>query len=172
MKADRQRYHASMAGHWMVQTLDDKNPLPEDRAAIHRWLDTFAAAVRARDYGTARGLCAVDVFSFGTVVARALGIDDLESGQWRPVWSVTSGFSFDLSLMHCGGSGGTFWVAAPWSSWGYRQQEAFERRGRATVVLRQFGPSLRAVHTHFSLRPEARIETARRQFQNAEGSAS
>jgi ketosteroid isomerase-like protein len=157
----------------MQKICDDNITCPEDRAAIVRWLDTFAAAVRARDYSTARSLCAADVFSFGTVVARALGIDDLESGQWRPVWNVTSGFSFDLSLMHCGGKGGTFWMAAPWSSWGYRpSQEAFELRGRATVVLHQSGHSLLAVHTHFSLLPQTRIKTARRQFQNAEGSTS
>ena len=57
--------------------------------------------------------------------------------------------------------GETAWVAASWRSEGRRPSGAwFERFGRATFVLTWRDGSWRAVHSHFSLRPDAAVQPA------------
>src|SRR5580704_5267250 len=138
----------------MAAECNEQDCSPEDLAAVQRWLEKFAGAVRAKDFAAGRALCQPHVFSFCTVVSNADGLDELESRQWRGVWNATHGFKFDLSSLRCGGRGGVFWAASTWSSFGKdAHQQDFLRCGRATIILQGHGPDLRAVHTHFSLEP-------------------
>jgi ketosteroid isomerase-like protein len=82
-----------------------------------------------------------------------VGRDALVDGQWRRVWGVTSGFRFDLDRVMCGVSGNVAWAAAPWTSRGVRDGKPFDRRGRATYILRREGGRWLAVHSHHSLDP-------------------
>ena len=119
------------------------------------WLDEFAAAVRAVDTAQASALFAPEVVAFGTVGTRLVGRDALVRDQWLKVWSVTSGFRYDLELAVCGADGELGWAAAPWTSYGLRDGRPFERRGRATFVLRWESPHWLAIHSHHSLDPVA-----------------
>jgi ketosteroid isomerase-like protein len=155
----------------MIQSAADIDISTVNRPAILRWMEAFAAAVRARDFAAARALCDSRIVSFGTVAARSDGLDQLESSQWRTVWTATSGFTFDLKSLASGGSGKMIWIAAPWSSLGYCELRAsFERKGRATIILRQSGNTLLAVHTHFSLMPVVAVASPCPVLPNAEGS--
>ena len=138
----------------MGSEFEDQQLTPDDRAAILRWLDAFERAVRTRNFAAGRALCAKQVLGFGTVAARADGLDQLESAQWQCVWPATEGFAFDRSALRCGGQAGSYWVAAAWSSTGQVESPlAVERRGRATILLRNSPRGLLAIHTHFSLVP-------------------
>jgi ketosteroid isomerase-like protein len=126
-------------------------------ATIH-WLAEFADAVRMRDYARGRGMFAPEAIGFGTIAERAVGLDWLVNDQWRPVWTATRGFAFDLATLAQGGEEPIYWAAAQWSSFG-RDGAGFEveRRGRATIVLARRDRRLLAVHTHFSFVPSGVI---------------
>jgi ketosteroid isomerase-like protein len=131
----------------------DVDAITTRRRAAEAWLREFAKAVRDLDYAGARGMCRDNVTGFGTVSARYEGIDELERGQWRPVWDRTEGFEFDFDAA-------TIWadeilvVATEWSSVGIEVDGSRRpRRGRATIVLAGPDDELRAVHTHFSMSP-------------------
>jgi ketosteroid isomerase-like protein len=127
---------------------------PEDHAAIRRWLDAFAAAVRAADYARGAELFDPDALGFGTVVERAEGLNRLAEAQWKRVWDATEGFAFHVGGARIEVRGDIAWVASTWSSTGVTEGGApFPRSGRATIVLRRRGDGWRAVHTHFSLTP-------------------
>jgi ketosteroid isomerase-like protein len=133
---------------------EDQSLSHQDRAAILKWLTAFETAVRTRDFAAGRALCAKHVVGFGTVAARADGLDQLESAQWQCVWPVTEGFAFDPSTLRFGGQAGSYWVAAAWSSSGSVETPfPIERRGRATLILRNTAQGLLAIHTHFSIEP-------------------
>lgn len=121
---------------------------------IERWMEAFAAAVRAVDYARGAALFHPAALGFGTVVERADGVERLVREQWRKVWGVTQGFRFDPGA-RIRVAGGTAWVAATWSSTGFRSGEPFARVGRATLVLERTASGWLAVHTHFSLRPDS-----------------
>jgi ketosteroid isomerase-like protein len=124
------------------------------RREVLAWLDQFAAAVRAVDYEAGEALFAPEVVGFGTVGALLVGRDALVERQWRRVWGVTSGFRFDLDRATCGFTDVMAWAAAPWVSRGTRAGQPFDRRGRATYVLRRGdGGRWLAVHSHHSLDP-------------------
>ena len=126
----------------------------DGRAAVVAWLEGFAAAVRSQDFAGGRAMFAPDAIGFGTVAAVADGLDRLETDQWRRVWTVTRGFTFDVAAMRHGGCDAAYWVAVPWSSWGRDASgREFERRGRATIVLQREGERLVSRHTHFSFTP-------------------
>lgn len=121
---------------------------------IARWLEDFAAAVRAADYARGAALFDPDALGFGTVAASAQGLDQLVRDQWRPVWDATEGFRFDLPPARIEVEGAFAWVAATWSSQGLVEGgKPFPRAGRATILLRHGAGGWRAVHTHFSLSP-------------------
>jgi ketosteroid isomerase-like protein len=117
------------------------------------WLDRFAAAVRAVDPAAGRALFAPDVVAFGTVGAMMVGREELVEHQWLKVWGVTTCFRYDLARAHCGAAGDLAWAAAPWESRGVRDGTPFDRRGRASFVLRREGAAWLAVHSHHSLDP-------------------
>lgn len=127
---------------------------PTTADPIRRWLEEFAAAVRAADYARGAELFDPLALGFGTVVERAEGLELLAESQWRKVWDATEGFRFHLDGARIEVSGDLAWVASGWSSTGFTEAGArFPRAGRATIVLLRAKGGWRAVHTHFSLRP-------------------
>lgn len=78
----------------------------------------------------------------------------LELEQWTPVWDRSAEFDFDYAHATSFEAGGGFCVAAPWRSLGLREPgPAFERCGRATLLLIAGADGLIAAHSHFSLNP-------------------
>ena len=86
---------------------------------VVRWLREFADFVRCRDYERGATLFDPDVVGFGTVAARADGLEALVRGQWRHVWGVTERFDFDWDGIRGDRRGDRAWVAARWSSTGF-----------------------------------------------------
>jgi len=113
------------------------------------WLEAFAAAVRNRDYTTARSLFCPDVRAFGTRLPVANGIEQLEAAQWRRVWATTYGFTFQAPKVIEAGS--LCAIIAQWSS--RRASDDSPRYGRATILLTRIDNRWFALHTHLSLEP-------------------
>jgi ketosteroid isomerase-like protein len=127
-----------------------------DWAAIRAWLETFAAAVRAVDYERGMTLFAPEAVAFGTYAGMLRGLPNLVAGQWRNIWGVTRGFTFRLDELSGGISGELAWVAVPWDSQGRTEAgEWYDRPGRATLILERRSGRWLAVHSHFSLYPQA-----------------
>ena len=127
------------------------NPLPNDLAD---WLRTFSAAVRDRDFSAGGRLFDDGVVSFGTVCFRANNLNELAARQWQVVWPHTEEFEFEYPSAIGFLSNGQATLVAGWQSKGIANgRPAFQRRGRATIVLRQTSAGWKAVHTHFSLEP-------------------
>lgn len=124
------------------------------------WLEAFAGHVRDRDLEAGRRLFAPATTGFGTRAARVDGLDDLVDRQWRPIWTSTQGFRFDVddAVVAAAADGSQTTVAATWSSEGVADDDTtFARRGRATLVLVPDPASpvgLVAVHSHFSEDPD------------------
>ena len=122
-------------------------------ATPHEWLQTFEAAVRARDFAGGRTMFAEDAVAFGTWARAVAGLDNIVREQWQNVWPRIQNFRFDPDArVHS--SGDSAWIAAGW------QTEAtgpdgrpFDRPGRGTFVLERRGGKWLAVHSHFSLLP-------------------
>lgn len=126
-----------------------------DSAPVVRdWLLNFASAIRGRDYAAGRKLFAADAVGFGTVAGRCDGLEALESSQWRKVWGVTSGFTFELDQAVVYGNGEFASAACFWQSYGQRDDGSkFPRRGRCTFTFQIEADKCLAVHSHFSLLP-------------------
>jgi ketosteroid isomerase-like protein len=124
-------------------------------AAVHRWLDDFAAAVRAVDYDAGRALFDPAVVAFGTFARMEIGRDNLVDGQWRKIWGCTRGFRFVLDQAHVNVEGDIAWVAAPWHSQGRDESgQWFDRHGRTTLILSRRDGKWLCVHSHYSRIPE------------------
>ena len=125
--------------------------LPPD---IEAWLKAFSRAVRERDFASGKKLFDPAVLSFGTVCFRVEGLDQLADGQWQAVWPNTRDFDFEYPSARALPDASQATVLATWSSTGLDSAgEKFQRRGRATIVLRRAGSGWKAVHTHFSIAP-------------------
>jgi ketosteroid isomerase-like protein len=112
------------------------------------------ASVRSIDYARARPLFAEDVVAFGTFAAVVSGRERLEQEQWRAIWPTIRDFTFRLTQLHCLGDDANLCVVVPWDSLGQRDDgQAFDRPGRATLLLTFRGGRLVATHSHFSLAP-------------------
>jgi ketosteroid isomerase-like protein len=128
---------------------------------IDMWLDDFAVCVRGRDFSRARGLFARDTHGFGTVERSMDSRVKLERAQWARVWPRTSGFCFLRTglRMVVSGDGGHVVVMARWKACNDPSpvRPVYDRRGRATVVLRRTGAAggWVAQHTHFSFDPQS-----------------
>lgn len=121
---------------------------------IKEWFRAFEARVRAVDYAGARPLFAEEVVSFGTFGTILVGRQELETGQWRHVWSRIRDFRFRLDQLTWGAAGDLAWAVCLWGSEGLREDgSTFPRPGRATVILRRQNDRWLAIHTHFSLEP-------------------
>lgn len=102
---------------------------------------------------SAKSLFFDDVVSFGTRAAHVSGVEQLCETQWRPVWTRTRDFGFEVDDMTLWTDGAMAAVAVNWSS-SARDATATRRQGRATIILeRTRDGEVRARHTHFSLRP-------------------
>jgi ketosteroid isomerase-like protein len=127
-----------------------------EASSIHTWLEGFSQAVRDRDFKAGRSFFSDDVVGFGSAAKRCDGLHSLEENQWRQVWSVTTGFKFDLASVASGGKGDMAWAACSWQSFGTMPNgEPLLRRGRSSFVLRKQDGRWLAVHSHFSLMPSA-----------------
>jgi ketosteroid isomerase-like protein len=126
----------------------------DDDASVRAWLRRWGECVAAVDFERARPLFDPSVTGFGTFAGAVVGLDRLESEQWRQVWPTSSGFVFaveDAQVLvsddRCQAVIVTTWAST---------RDGRERPGRATVVLRRgevTSPWL-GVHTHFSLVPQ------------------
>jgi ketosteroid isomerase-like protein len=131
---------------------------PGDRASVARWVADWGAEVAGVDLEGARHRFADDVVAFGTRADVVRSLDALVDEQWSRIWPTIAGFAFVLDDMEVTTSGDRLLAVAvtPWRSIGFTAPgTAFDRPGRATIVLRR--PALDepwlAVHTHFSLVP-------------------
>lgn len=119
---------------------------------IDAWLSAWAQAIRDNDLEAGRRMFAENVVGFGTLTGAMIGLDALVSDQWSQIWPRTAGFVFgpvhqvsvtdDLAV-----------VVAEWRSEGRTDAGAYERRGRATLVLRPTASGLVCTHSHFSMFP-------------------
>jgi ketosteroid isomerase-like protein len=127
---------------------------PEIVDRARHWLLEMQASVRAIDYARARPLFAEDVVAFGTFASVVSGREPLEREQWRNIWPTIRDFTFQLDQLHCLGSEEALCVVVPWDSVGRRADgQAFDRPGRATLLLSLRGERLVATHSHFSVAP-------------------
>ena len=128
--------------------------MSEADADARGWLDAFERAVRERDYAAGRALFAPDAVGFGSVVARWVGLDQLDADQWRQVWPTIEAFTFERDALSVIGDAATIVIAAPWTSIGIdRDGGRFARPGRVTLVLRRDADAWRCHHSHYSLVP-------------------
>lgn len=124
--------------------------------SIRAWMETFARAVRERDFERGRELCSPDIYSFGTVCRAADTLESLESEQWQQVWPRTSGFDFVYGEAREIREGSLVVILSPWvSSADDESASDLSRRGRATIVLAQSNNNWKALHTHFSMNPDS-----------------
>ncbi len=136
-----------------MRVLTDADPLT---GAARRWLAALERCVRAVDYGAARPLFAPDVLAFGTYAKLVDGRDALEHEQWRVVWPPLREFALRLQEARCIGDETMLGVIVPWDSVGVRPDgTTFSRPGRATLLLVRRDERWIAVHSHFSLAPDA-----------------
>jgi ketosteroid isomerase-like protein len=134
--------------------------LPEADAAlaetVRDWLARFAACVREVDYAAARPFWHDGIVIFGTYQELVRGLAQWTAQQWDNVWPRTADFAFALAetLVLASPDGAMAVAIAPWTSTGFhRDGTAFERPGRATIVLqRQPDGRWLGVHSHMSLR--------------------
>jgi ketosteroid isomerase-like protein len=141
----------------------DPAPDPSIVAAIRSWIDAWGAEVASVDLEAGRRRFADEVVAFGTKADVVHGLDHLFAHQWSQVWPKIADFVFLTGDDH----GFTVQLAddasiavaiVGWGSTGFNEDgTAFDRPGRATVVLRRVGDdpadpqAWRAIHTHFSL---------------------
>jgi ketosteroid isomerase-like protein len=122
--------------------------------SLESWLNDFSKAVREQDFTAGRKLFDEDVTSFGTVCFHAGNLDELATHQWQLVWPKTADFNFNHATARAAVDGNLATVVAEWTSTGFDgTQKSFPRRGRATIVLKQFPHGWKAIHTHFSIGP-------------------
>lgn len=137
-----------------------KDDSPDRLHGIHRWLERFAAAVRAADYDAGRELFHPDAIGFGTFTRMAVGRENLIDSQWRKIWGCTRGFRFLLDDAVIQIEGDIAWIAAPWYSQGRDETgQWFDRHGRTTLILRHHAGRWLCVHSHYSRVPTPALNT-------------
>jgi ketosteroid isomerase-like protein len=130
-------------------------PSPSSHQQVRRWLEDFAARVRAADYDGGRAMLADDVVGFGTFARMLVGLDALVAGQWKQIWGCTRNFRFLLDEAHVVVCDELAWIATPWHSQGRDEHGGwFDRHGRCTLILRRadHGKWL-CCHSHYSRLP-------------------
>jgi ketosteroid isomerase-like protein len=122
-------------------------------ATPEQWLQTFEAAVRARDFAGGRTLFAPDAVAFGTWARAVAGLDNIVREQWENVWPRIRGFHFEPDA-HVHTAGDSAWIAGGWlTEVTGPDGRPVTRPGRGTFVLERRGGTWLAVHSHFSLLP-------------------
>jgi ketosteroid isomerase-like protein len=140
-----------------MQSLQETPPKPT-RTPVGpvEWLREFAVAVRTRDFSSGRRLCSNNIVAFGTVSFRTDNLDELLLQQWQPVWNSTRGFDFDYESVNLELQDNLAVVMATWHSIGTCPNGSeFNRRGRATIILKRNENQWHAFHTHFSMQPHS-----------------
>jgi ketosteroid isomerase-like protein len=125
------------------------------KAEVLLWLRKWERLINSQDFAEARSLFSNDVVSFGTFAELLTGLDDLEARQWRKIWPTIVGFTFDEPLVLVSEENPqTATVISLWHSQGKAGKDGFyQRRGRATLVLRNQKNGLRCIHSHLSMEP-------------------
>lgn len=122
--------------------------------AVREWFAKLSENCASVDYAATHMIFADDVASFGTKATIVTGLEPLQKNQWEGIWPNISDFRVDLESVHGGGNDNQAWGMAVWNSTGYDEDgNAFERPGRATVVLQRREGVWLSIHTHFSLVP-------------------
>lgn len=118
-----------------------------------QWLQSFEAAVRARDFAAGRTMFADDAMAFGTWARAVAGLDNIEREQWKNVWPRIRDFHFEPdTLVHSAGDNA--WIAGSWATEVTGPDgRPVHRPGRGTFVLERRQGRWLAVHSHFSLLP-------------------
>lgn len=121
-------------------------------------METFAQAVRDRRTDKGQNLFAENVIGFGTRITEAKDRTSLIENQWTPVWHATRNFDFkyDDAVIHVHGD--IAWVATTWRSEldDGGPETGAKRFGRCTLVLGKNVDGWKAIHTHFSVRPDTK----------------
>jgi ketosteroid isomerase-like protein len=122
---------------------------------VINWLKLWSSLVRESNYEASMPLFDDDFFGFGTVALRTMGKTELLENQWRHVWGRTTEFDFTYDSVVITTLQRAFLVGALWTSQGIdaKTLEKFNRAGRATIVLKCVGDTLKCIHTHFSVNP-------------------
>jgi len=122
-------------------------------ATPEQWLETFEAAVRARDFDAGRTMFAEDAVAFGTWARAVTGLDNIVREQWQNVWPRIRDFHFEPGAS-IRTSGDRAWIASGWVTEATGPDgRPFTRPGRGTFVLERRHGTWLAVHSHFSLLP-------------------
>jgi ketosteroid isomerase-like protein len=139
-------------------------------ATPEQWLQTFEAAVRARDFAGGRTLFATDAVAFGTWARAVAGLDNIVREQWQNVWPRIRGFRFEPDVC-VRAAGDSAWIAGGWlTEVNGPDGRPVTRPGRGTFVLERREGQWLAVHSHFSLLP-SQSESAHGRLPSA-GAAS
>jgi ketosteroid isomerase-like protein len=125
------------------------------KAEVLQWLRRWERLINSQNFAEARSLFAKDVVSFGTLAEILTGLDDLEARQWRRIWPTIAGFTFDDPLVLVSEESPRMaTVISLWHSQGKKGKDGFyQRRGRATLILRSEKDGLRCIHSHLSMEP-------------------
>jgi ketosteroid isomerase-like protein len=119
------------------------------------WLRQWETMINAADFAGARLLVSPDVISFGTLTGFMAGLQELEALQWRKIWPTLKDFKFDDPIIL--GTGEPAPSAVIVSLWHSRGKTSggdwYDRKGRATLVLRLEHNLLRCYHSHLSMEP-------------------
>ena len=136
--------------------MTEKSPITtaDPLTAVQQWFARLSENCVSVDYSATHAIFADDVASFGTKATIVTGLEPLQKNQWEGIWPNISDFRIDLDSVHGGGHANQAWGMAVWTSTGYdKNGNAFDRPGRATVVLQRRNDIWLSVHTHFSLVP-------------------
>jgi ketosteroid isomerase-like protein len=123
---------------------------------IVAWLREWQALINSGDLETAKPLFSDDVIAYGSLTPVMTGRADLMERQWSSMWPRIKDFAFSEDTIHILADEGmrVVTVATLWRSLGLRRDgSTYERRGRATLVLRREGQRYLCVHSHFSMEP-------------------
>jgi hypothetical protein len=126
---------------------------------VENWLKFFSRSVRDQDFGAGKMLFDATADSFGTVCFRAENLDELVARQWCQVWPNIQNFEFEYDSARAIETPALAIVLAGWRSTALDQtRNLVERRGRATIVLKNFPAGWKALHTHFSITPQLKYD--------------
>jgi ketosteroid isomerase-like protein len=119
------------------------------------WLRQWETMINAADFAGARLLFSPDVISFGTLTGFMAGLQELEALQWRRIWPTLKDFKFDDPIiLRTSEPAPSAVIVSLWHSRGKTSGgDWYDRKGRATLVLRLENDLLRCCHSHLSMEP-------------------